>query len=495
MTLEIALLLASGFVAVAMGGLVLTASPGRVASVLGGSALALLGLLQLGFARALFAFEWGGRNTWFELCMVFSLPVSLAWVLLSASLSRTRHLGQLRGWRVYVLAQVALFMGAVALMIAAPLVGATPPGKTPLEVPLRPAGLAVTVLLLMNVIVLTANFESTYLALPRRTRHRLAPALAGIVLCAGYYGYLLGWGLWHRHASSADLGISGVPVSVLSVLFATAMIRGRVGEIAMPEPRKPLYRTTSLLLPAVTLAVVYGVLRLTEATGWSLARAGFTLMSGGAAVGIAALLVSNRLQRRVWGVLQPYLYRTRIRRGDLWMNLHRDLEGAHSVEEWKTVVPPCVRDLAGVRPVTLFLPEGGGRLFASVSSTLDPPPAERVRPDDPLARELQRARRPLFLHGRSDDLEYIPIYVENGPQLRACDAACAVPLLSDGELVGFLLCGRPIDPEESSIEKLPVLEFLAQGLAPRLEILILRERVGTSAFATGAPLDTPRPRS
>jgi hypothetical protein len=118
-----------------------------------------------------------------------------------------------------------------------------------------------------------------------------------------------------------------------------------------------------------------------------------------------------------------------------------------------------------------------------------------VRPEDPLACELKRARRPLHLHGRADDLEYIPIYVENGPQLRACDAACAVPLLSDGELLGFLLCGRPIDPEESSIERLPVLEFLSQGLSPRLEVLILRERVAPAAGKPGAPLDMPRPRS
>lgn len=494
MTLEIALLLASGFVAVAMGGLTLTASPGRVLSVLGGGALALLGLLQLGFARALFASSWGGRNTWLELCLVFCLPVSVVWVLLSASLARTQHLGRLRGWRAYVVAQAGLCAAAALLTLVAPLVGETPRGQIPATVPILPAGLAILAVALLNVVVLTANFESTYLALPRRTRHRLAPALAGIVLCAGYYAYLLGWSLLHQQISTSDLGLSGVPVSIHALLFATAMVRGRVGEITLPEPRRPLYRTTSLLLPALTLAAVYGVLQLTELTGWSLARAGFTLMTTGVALGVAAVLVSNRLQRRVWGVLQPYLYRSRVRRGDLWTRLHRELEDAHTVENWTQVVPPCVRDLSGVRPVTLFLSDSGGQSYQSVASTLDPAPSERVRHEDPLARELRRARKPLFLRGRPDDMEYIPIYVENGAQLRACDAASAVPLLADGELLGFLLCGRPIDPEETSIEKLPLLDFLAQGLAPRLEVLILREKMA-SAGAPGAPLDTPRPRS
>lgn len=495
MTLEVALLLASGLIAVAMGGLTLTAGPGRVISVLGGGALTLLGLLQLGFARALSAFEWGGRNTWLELCLVFSLPVSVSWVLLSASLSRTHDLGRLRGWRAYVLGQVALCIAAVILMIATPLVGETPAGRPSTDVYLLPAGLAIVALTLANIVVLTANFESTYLALPRRLRHRLAPAVAGIVLWAGYSAYLLGRSLWHHSMSASDLGLSGIPVTILAVLFTTAMIRGRVAEITLPEPRKPIYRTTSIVLPALTLAAVYGVLRLAEVTGWSTARAGFTLMTAGVALGFAALLVSNRLQRRAWGVLQPYIYRSRIRHADIWTELHRELEEAHTVEELKKIVPPCVRGLTGLQPVTLFLPEAPGRSFVCVASTLDPPPIERVRADDPLARELRRARRPLFLGGRADDLEYIPIYVENGAQLRACDAATAVPLLADGELLGFLLCGGPVDPDETGVEKLPLLEFLAHGLAPRLEILAFRERAARATPTHGTPLDTPQPHS
>jgi hypothetical protein len=495
MTFEIVLLVTSGFVALAMGALILTSSPGRVVSVLAGGAMALLGLLQLGLARALFAFEWGGRNTWLEISLVFSLPVSVVWVLLSAALSRTQHLGRLRGWRAYVLAQLLLCVGAVILMALSPLVGTTPVGKAPTSVALRPAALAILGLVLTNVVVLTANFESTYLALPRPTRHRLAPALAGIVLAAGYYAYLLGWSLWHRSVSTSDLGLSGLPVMVHAILFATAMIRGRVAEIALPEPRRPLYRTASLLLSALTLAAVYGVLELTEITGWSLARASFTLMTSGVALGIAALIVSNRLQRRVWDLLQPYLYRSRLHRGDVWTRLHRTLEGTHTLEEWKAVVPGCVREISSVRTVTVFLPDASGSVFTSVGSTLAPPPAERVRLEDPLTRELRRARKPIFLRGRSDDLEYIPIYVENGPQLRACDAASAVPLLVEGKLIGFLLCGRPLDPDETGLEKLPVLEFLAQGLAPHLEVLTLRERMARADAGSGAPLDTPRPRS
>jgi hypothetical protein len=164
------------------------------------------------------------------------------------------------------------------------------------------------------------------------------------------------------------------------------------------------------------------------------------------------------------------------------------------VDDLHVVVPPCVRELAGMSPVTLFVQDPSGSGYVSVSSTIQPTPMERVNVADPLVREFRRSRRPLFLAGRPDDLEYIPIFVENGAQLRACEAACAVPLEVEGDLLGFLLCGRPTNPDETSFEKLPLLEFLSHGIAARLEILLLRAQL-IGPPRSGAPLDTPGARS
>jgi hypothetical protein len=318
--------------------------------------------------------------------------------------------------------------------------------------------------------------------------------VAGVVLCAAYYAYVLGFSLLHGHVSLSDLGGSGVPVTVLAVLLTIAMVRGRVGEITLPEPGRPVYRTTSLLVAALTFGAVLGVLQLTEFTGWSLARATWTVMIGVGITSMAALLVSNRVQRRAWGVLQPYLQRSRLRRTDLWTRLHRRIDAAHTPEALHQIIPIAVREIAGLVPVTLFVRDAAGGDFVPVASTLRPAPAVRLRGADPLVREFRRSRHPLFLAGRADDLEYIPIYVENGAQLRACQAACAAPLEVEGDLLGFLLCGAPENAEDSAFERLPLLEFLSLGIAERLGLLTLRAQVA-GARGAGAALDTPDERS
>ncbi len=479
MTFEANILLGSGGLAILAGLLILFRSPGRFSSVIGGIAMSLLGLLQFGFARGIWTFGWGGRNPWFELSLVFWLAVLLVWVLFAALLSRGGSLARLGGWRFYVLAQAIVCVAALAAVNAVPILDPPVTIRDEMVAPLRPLGRLLLILLQANLVLLTAHFEATYLSLPRQSKHRFGPALIGVVFCTGFYTYLVAASLWHGRISISDLSLGSLPVGLLAILLPPAMIRGRIVERTRPVPGRPLYRTASLALSALTLGTVAGLLALTERTGWSLARAGWTIMIGGVVLGLSAIVVSNRLQRRVWGVIQPYLYRRRIQRPDLWGHLHRELENAHALEDLYEIIPRSVRDIIGLSPVTLFVAEERDPGYVAVSSTLNPLPSATVLREEPLARELRRSHRPLYLSGRPDDLEYIPIYVENGPQLKTCGAVSAVPLWEDEELFGFLLCGGPRRGGGAGFEKLALLEFLAHGYAARLEILLLRSRLGT----------------
>jgi len=72
------------------------------------------------------------------------------------------------------------------------------------------------------------------------------------------------------------------------------------------------------------------------------------------------------------------------------------------------------------------------------------------------------------LRGRPDDLEYIPIYVENAAQLEACDAVCAAPLLVDEEMAGFLLCGERGSDPTARRQLLPLLDLLCSRYSEAL---------------------------
>jgi hypothetical protein len=92
---------------------------------------------------------------------------------------------------------------------------------------------------------------------------------------------------------------------------------------------------------------------------------------------------------------------------------------------------------------------------------------------EPLAVELRRARRPIRLRGRADDLEFISIYVENGEQIEACAAACAIPLFGEEDLVGFLLCGAGSGSEVRR-ESLALLHLASRRYAAHIERLVHR---------------------
>ena len=109
--------------------------------------------------------------------------------------------------------------------------------------------------------------------------------------------------------------------------------------------------------------------------------------------------------------------------------------------------------------------------FRSETSTISPEPRVAVGIREPLVIELRRARRPIRLRGRPDDLEYVSIYVENGVQIEACAAACAIPLLGEEDLIGFLLCGSNGSDSRVRRESLALLHMASRRYAAHVERL------------------------
>ena len=78
MTTDVLLLAVAGIVAALAGGIVVLLAPGRFVSLITGGALALLGVLQLGYARAAMGADWGDGALWFRYALAFSLPTTQA---------------------------------------------------------------------------------------------------------------------------------------------------------------------------------------------------------------------------------------------------------------------------------------------------------------------------------------------------------------------------------------------------------------------------------
>ena len=471
MSFDILILVSGGILAILGGGLLVFMSPGRYPSLVAAAALASLGLLQFGWARSIYDVLGPGGQSWFELSLALALPVSLCWMLLSRTLGVGTNPGQLDGWRYYIVGQALLSVCALVAIVAFPPRATLAFDLNGTSFPLRPIGTAMLVAILLNLILLTASFESTYLTLPRAQRHAFRPGLVGILLASGFFTYASVSSLLAGRVTAADLSLGAIPIACLSLLLPVSLIHGRIGEARTRQADRSLTRTASLTIAVGYLVAATALIAITRATGWSVARGLWLLVALGAALGTAALAVSNRLQRRARRLVDPYLLARRAEYNTLSTRAAELVHPTRSIAELCELIPPNARELIGADPVTLFLADEQQARFIVVASTLDPAPAVSVRDSDPLARELKRTGRSIQLRGRPDDLEFIPIYVENAAQIAACRATSAAPITREEELYAFLLCGEPVGEGIARRPLLPLLDLVCRRYSAQVDLL------------------------
>jgi hypothetical protein len=468
--MDVILLIAGGLVALIAGGLVAFLSPGRIVSLLAATALALVGLVQFGLARAVYESAPVARLEWFENSAALGLAVSAVWVFLAVSLGRGRGIAGLGAWRAYLVLQGGLALAAIWL-VATKNAPAYPLDIDPASFPLRSLTRWIVTAVLLNLVIVAANFEATHLSLSRRQRRAFRPGLIGVLLCAGFYTYLAAASLFTGKVPISDLSIGAVPITLLSLLLSLSLVRGRIAQVRVARERQSFAGTTSLLLASGFLIATAAVLAVMHAAGVSFGRALWLLACTGVVLGLMAFTISNRLRRRLQHAFDPVWYDPRVTRRALAARVVAPLEEAATLEMLVRLIPDNARELAGVEPVTLFLAHAASGTFRAETSTISPGPRVVVGLQEPLAIELRRARRPIRLRGRPDDLEYVSIYVENGAQLEACSAACAIPLFGEEDLIGFLLCGAGGRETRVRRESLALLHLASRRYAAHMERL------------------------
>ena len=472
MIFDVFLLGAAGVLALLAGGLVVFLSPGRYPSLIAAASLGSLGLLQFGWARSIFEAATAGASVWFHLSLAFALTVSLAWVLLSRTIGLgAQPLQGLGGWRFYILAQAIIALGTLTWAVLGP----APPPAIGLgqraTFPLFLSDRLTLGALALNGIIATAGFESTYFAFSRTPRRRFRPGLLGTILGGGHFAYVGILGAATGTIGSGDLSLGALAVIPLALLLPLSMIRGRIAEERVRRGKHSVTRTASLALSVVFLLAMAAVLWMSRITGLSVAKGLWLVLAISAAGGMAALAISNRVRRRVQRIVDPYWLGGRPDQRAIASRFAVAASEAPTFDELFARIPSQVREMIGAEPVTIFVASEPREEFVVRASTIDPMPRVAVHGEDPLVQALHRAHRAIRLRGRSDDLEYIPIYVENGAQILACAAVCAAPITLEDQMVAFLLCGERGENGRPHRGLLRLLDVACRGYSNRIEAL------------------------
>jgi hypothetical protein len=465
-TSDILLLTVAGIVAILAGGMVVLVAPGRFVSLIVGCALALLGVLQLGYARATLGAAWGDEALWYRYALALSLPATGLWVLGAAALGRSRFEGLASWWRLYLVLQGAASVAVVAWLLAPS--GAAAPharGILALDVPSRLA----LFLSLSNLVAYSVRFEVVYVSLSRRNRRAFRPAIAGILIGAVFTAMANASGLLTGQIELSDLAFGAGPVLLVALLVPISFVRGRVGEARIPTSHHPVAATTSFLLGAAFVGGTAVLFWMTHVLGVPLNRGLWLMAVGGLILGAGAVVVSNRARRRVERAFEPLWHDWRREERRAAARAASRLDACLTFEELVRELPANASALAVVEPIALFVADAKGSPYRCVGATRPMPPELIVLSNDPLASELRVARRPIRLHGRVDDLEYVSIYVENRSAIIACDARFAVPLCGEEGMMGFMLCGPRADGRKGLRRSARLLHFAARRYAGSLE--------------------------
>jgi hypothetical protein len=202
--------------------------------------------------------------------------------------------------------------------------------------------------------------------------------------------------------------------------------------------------------------------------------------------------LSNRIQRRFRAMAARAIYGVWFEGREERRRALAPLQRVRTLEEFMEQLPDVTVAAAGVEPVTLFALDDDGSHYLPVSSTVFPIPAAPVAADDPLAVAMRRSPRVHYLKGRTDDLQYAPIFAVNGRQLEECQAVCALPLHRNGALAAFLLCGGTGGDPRLGMLSSSCLEGLGQRYADLMKRFPGAELTIAEGLTPTGPLTTQR---
>jgi hypothetical protein len=100
-----------------------------------------------------------------------------------------------------------------------------------------------------------------------------------------------------------------------------------------------------------------------------------------------------------------------------------------------------------------------------------------IEPSNALVRELERTRMPVVFREVRQDLDLIPLAVENRPAIQAMEAAVCVPLQAGEKVVGLLWLSEKRDDEDYSFEDAEFLGAMARQLGAALWFARLAEQL------------------
>jgi putative PEP-CTERM system histidine kinase len=349
-----------------------------------------------------------------------------------------------------------------------------------IEVRFGALGKAYLSYLLVGIVFIGYNLESTYRTAPSGVRQALRFPFLALFALLGYLTYALTVGILYAHLDSQQLAAAAVPFVLAHLFLAYGLVRGSLTDRGAPVSRSVVYSSFTALAAGLYVFAIGAVAQISQFTHWSPDQV-VTLTLGFLAVLLAVLFfVSNRFQRRVRRYIDRNFYVNRYDYRAQWSRVTQAMDEAQDREAVLGAAQALLREVFLADQVTIAV---RGEMDPDIRPHLGKGRERQdtvLRADSPLYRLLAADRRSLLIEQRPHDFEYIPIYAENQEWLEQTASRVVGPLFFGADLVGTLGVERAHADDPFTFEDVALLDSIAGHVASALRAVELSEALAQS---------------
>ena len=481
--LQWSLITASAMLAAVIGLLALLRRGHWLVTLLFSSAFFSMAAFQAGTLGIVQADSTASARTWATYLAGVSALASWLWLSLSVVLARPDSWKQIRDAGAYL----TLALAGCAVMWG---IAGTPWVVRGVEgqgghaiVTLGPMGKIYLMYLVVVMVAVLMNFERMLRIAPTTAQRWLRPLF--VAFSVGILSELLvvSGALLFSGLRVSWLAAGAIPLFAAGTVTAMALARRRLSDMSVPVARPVIYYSSVSLTLAgaflLTMAVLSKVVPVLSPEAKRAVSLAFYLLVGG---GGLLLTLSPRANRAVKRFVDRNFYANRYDYRREWERVSAGIVPAARMEDVCRQIEKLVCAIFDAERAAVYLreerragPSGAAAPFRRVLGPAAMPAL--VEPGNPLVLELVRTRAPVVFHEVAQDLDLIPIAVENRPAIQALSAAVCAPLQAGDNVVGLLWLSDKRDDEDYSFEDAEFLGAMARQLGAALWFARLAEQL------------------
>jgi putative PEP-CTERM system histidine kinase len=334
--------------------------------------------------------------------------------------------------------------------------------------------------LLIGIVLVGHNLETTYRVSSSEHRSRIRPAILGLFGVLAFFTLILATGMLYSSIGMGRLIAAGMPIACAGVLIAHGYLRGAISDAAAPVSRSFVYTSFTALAAGLFVLSIAVAAQLATLTRWSPDEV-LIFAFGFLALLITVMLsISNRFQRRIRRFIDRNFYVNRYDYRAQWSKLTGTLEDAIDRDAILDRVTRFLADAFSADDVTIAVRDEATHEVRPVRGKGVADPGAVLAPGSPLFERLVQQRKTLLLDRNPHDLTYVGIYAENQGWLDTTASRMIAPLAHGASLLGTLGLQRKAGDDRFTFEDVALLDSICAHVAAALHSIRLANELAES---------------